>query len=242
MRDMAPETTILPLRLEGLGFSAGGKRLLADINLTIAPGRRLVILGPNGAGKSLLLRLCHGLLRPDTGRVLWADGSERAGAQAMVFQRPVLLRRSVRGNLDHALALQGVARPERARRSARAIARFGLGPLADRGARLLSGGEQQRLALARAWLTRPEILFLDEPTSALDPGATRQIEEIIAGFSAEGMTIVMTTHNLGQARRLADEVVFLDRGRLKEQAPAAAFFTSPATPEARAFLAGDLLW
>lgn len=242
MRDICDSPTILPLQLEALGFSAGGNTLLHGVDLTIPAGRRLVIIGPNGAGKSLLLRLCHGLLTPSRGRVIWADGSARATAQAMVFQRPVMLRRSVRANFDHALALTGVARSERAGRIDMALERFGLTEMTARGARLLSGGEQQRLALARAWLTRPQILFLDEPTSALDPGATRMIEEIIEDFSAEGMTIVMTTHNLGQARRLADEVVFLNKGRLVEQVSAEIFFTSPTTPEARAFLAGDLLW
>ncbi len=242
MKDMAHESSILPLRLQSLGFSAGGKDLLSGVDLTIPQGQRLMILGPNGAGKSLLLRLCHGLLVPDRGRVVWADGSARVRAQAMVFQRPVMLRRSARANLDHALALAGVGRRERAVRIDAALERFGLRPLADRGARLMSGGEQQRLALARAWLTRPEILFLDEPTSALDPGATRLIEEIIQGFSADGMTIVMTTHNLGQARRLADQVLFLGCGKVLEYSPAATFFDAPATPEARAFLTGDLLW
>ena len=125
---------------------------------------------------------------------------------------------------------------------ARTLDRFGLGPLADRPARLLSGGEQQRLALARAWSMQPEVLFLDEPTSALDPSATRIIEEMLMGFSAEGITIVLTTHNLGQARRLAEDVAFLHRGRLIEHRPAADFFAGPAAPEARAFLAGDLIW
>lgn len=242
VKDMARTSTILPLRLEGVGYSADGTPLLSDVTLTVPAGRRLIVLGPNGAGKSLLLRLCHGLLDASRGRVIWADGSPRPAAQAMVFQRPVMLRRSVRANLAHALALNGVAWADRAGRIAAALDRFGLTDLATRGARLLSGGEQQRLALARAWLTRPQILFLDEPTSALDPGATRTIEEIIRGFSADGMTIVMTTHDLGQARRLAEDVAFLNRGRLLEHGPAAGFFASPATTEARAFLSGDLLW
>lgn len=240
--DSEARRSILPLRLEGIGLDAGGRPLLDGIGLRVERGARLVVLGPNGAGKSLLLRICHGLLPPDRGRVIWADGSDRPARQAMVFQRPVMLRRSARGNLDHALALTGVPRAARAAQIAGALSRFGLAALAERGARLLSGGEQQRLALARAWLTRPEILFLDEPTSALDPGAARQIEAIIADFSAEGMTIVMTTQNLGLARRLARDIAFLDRGRLREAGPAGTFFAGPATPEARAFLAGDLAW
>jgi tungstate transport system ATP-binding protein len=238
----AISSAILPLRLEGAGYAVGGKTLLSDISLAVEPGRRLVVMGANGAGKSLLMRLCHGLIAPTSGRRIWADGSMRAEAQAMVFQRPVLLRRSVAANLDYPLALRGVSRAERRETVARTLDRFGLGPMADRPARLLSGGEQQRLALARAWAMAPEVLFLDEPTSALDPSATRIIEEMIESFSAEGITIVLTTHNLGQARRLAEDVAFLHRGRLIEHRPAAEFFAGPQAPEARAFLAGDLIW
>ncbi len=238
----AISSAILPLRLVGAGYAVGGKTLLSDISLAVEPGRRLVVMGANGAGKSLLMRLCHGLIAPTSGRRIWADGSMRAEAQAMVFQRPVLLRRSVAANLDYPLALRGVSRAERRDAVARTLDRFGLGPMADRPARLLSGGEQQRLALARAWAMAPEILFLDEPTSALDPSATRIIEEMIESFSAEGITIVLTTHNLGQARRLAEDVAFLHRGRLIEHRPAAEFFAGPQAPEARAFLAGDLIW
>ena len=238
----AISSAILPLRLVGAGYAVGGKTLLSDISLVVEPGRRLVVMGANGAGKSLLMRLCHGLIAPTSGRRIWADGSMRAEAQAMVFQRPVLLRRSVAANLDYPLALRGVLRAERRDTVARTLDRFGLGPMADRPARLLSGGEQQRLALARAWAMAPEILFLDEPTSALDPSATRIIEEMIESFSAEGITIVLTTHNLGQARRLAEDVAFLHRGRLIEHRPAAEFFAGPQAPEARAFLAGDLIW
>lgn len=234
--------SILPLRLEAAGYAVGGEPLLSDISLTVAAGRRLIVMGANGAGKSLLLRLCHGLIAPTSGRRVWADGTHRPEAQAMVFQRPVLLRRSVAANLDYPLALRGLSRSARRDSVARTLDRFGLAPMADRPARLLSGGEQQRLALARAWSMSPEVLFLDEPTSALDPSATRIIEEMIAGFSAEGITIVMTTHDLGQARRLAEDVAFLHRGRLIAHHPAADFFAGPKAPEARAFLAGDLIW
>jgi tungstate transport system ATP-binding protein len=232
----------LPLVLEDVGYAAGGTPLLSGITLRIEAGRRLIVMGANGAGKSLFLRLCHGLIDPTTGRRTWASGEGRAEAQAMVFQRPVLLRRSVAANLDYPLALKGLARDARRDTVARTLARFGLASLADRPARLLSGGEQQRLALARAWAMRPEVLFLDEPSSALDPSATRIIEEMVEAFSDEGITIVMTTHNLGQARRLAQDVAFLHRGRLIEHRPAADFFAGPQAPEARAFLAGDLVW
>ena len=236
------EPAILPLRIEGVGYALGGTELLSDITISIAAKRRLLILGANGAGKTLLLRLCHGLIEPTAGRRIWNDGSNRAAAQAMVLQRPVLLRRSVAANLDYPLALKGLVRSDRRMMVARALERFGLGAIADRPARLLSGGEQQRLALARAWVMRPQILFLDEPSSALDPSGTRIIETMIEDFSSEGMTIVMTTHDLGQARRLAQDVAFLHRGRLIEHSSAEAFFAGPASPEARAFIAGDLLW
>ena len=160
----------------------------------------------------------------------------------MVFQRPVLLRRSVAQNLDYPLALRGLGRAERQSIVARTLARFGLQAMADRPARLLSGGEQQRLALARAGALNPQVLFLDEPTSALDPASTRAIEAMIEAFSDDGITIVMTTHDLGQARRLAQDVAFLHRGRLVEQGSAALLLDAPGTPEARAYLKGDLLW
>jgi tungstate transport system ATP-binding protein len=233
--------TILPLSAEGLGFSAGGLAILSDVTLEIGPGAPLLIIGPNGAGKSVLLRLLHGLLAPSEGRVRWG-GAEAARRQAMVFQRPVLLRRSVRENALYPLKLAGVGRAERAGRAAAALAMVGLSALAERPARRLSGGEQQRLALARAAALAPEILFLDEPCASLDPAATRAVEEIVATLAARGTRIVMTTHDLGQARRLAGEVAFLHRGRLLEHAPAATFFAGPATPEAAAFLRGELVW
>lgn len=240
MRDTSPP--VLPLSLEGVGLALGGKPLLSDINLRIGAGRRLIVMGANGAGKSLFLRLCHGLIDPTTGHRRWASGEARPRAQAMVFQRPVLLRRSVAENIDYPLALRGLPRAARRETVARTLDRFGLAPMAQRAARLLSGGEQQRLALARAWAMAPQVLFLDEPTAALDPSATRIIETMIEGFSADGITIVMATHDLGQARRLAQDVAFLHRGRLIEHRSAAGFFTGPEAPEARAFLAGDLIW
>lgn len=234
--------SILPLSLNGVGYAVAGEPLLSDITLQIQAKRRLIVMGANGAGKSLFMRLCHGLLDPTTGRRLWANGKGQAEAQSMVFQRPVLLRRSVAANLDYPLALRGMSRGARQETVTRTLDRFGLNALAERPARLLSGGEQQRLALARAWSLRPQVLFLDEPSSALDPSATKIIEEMIDQFSAEGITIVMTTHNLGQARRLGEQVAFLHRGRLIEHRSATEFFAGPETPEARAFLAGDLIW
>ena len=234
--------SILPLRLEGLGFAAGGKPLLDGIDLVLEAGRRTVVLGPNGAGKSILLRLCHGLLRPTAGRVAWAGGAGPAGRHALLFQRPVMLRRTARANVLHGLALAGHGWRERRERARVVLARFGLEGLADRPARTLSGGEQQVLALARAVALEPEVLFLDEPTAALDPAATARIELLLQLVANDGVKLVMVTHDLGQARRFADEVVFLHRGRLVEHRPAGAFFCTPRSPEARAFVAGELIW
>ena len=234
---------LLPLRLEGVSYEVGGRALIRDVHCELRAGVRTVLLGPNGAGKSLLLRLCHGLLRPTRGHITWAGATARdtRRRQAMVFQRPVLLRRSAMANVAYPLALRGVARGERRARAARALKRAGLAALAERPARVLSGGEQQRLAIARAWVAEPEILFLDEPTSSLDPAATRAVEELILMVHAAGTKIVMTTHDLGQARRLGDEVLFLHGGRLIERGPAEAFFADPQTAEAAAFIKGDLL-
>ncbi len=249
MTDLAPadNARLLPLRLKEVCYQRGDQVLLEEVNLDIGPSGKTLVLGPNGAGKSLLLRLCHGLVKPSSGRIDWALGNGDSAQQcrrrqAMVFQRPVLLRRSALANVAHALALQGVARRQRSERAAEALERFGLLPLASRSARVMSGGEQQRLALARAWALRPEILFLDEPTSALDPSAVKAVEDAVLTFHEAGTRIVMTTHDLGQARRLADDVVFLCNGRLLERTPAAQFFRNPQSPEAAAFLRGDLVW
>jgi tungstate transport system ATP-binding protein len=244
MADPAPMTdAILPLSLTGVCYRAGGLNLLENISVTLRAGARTVILGPNGAGKTLLLRICHGLLTPSAGQVRWAAGGPGLpAAQAMVFQQPVLLRRSAAANVDYALKLRGLERRERARRVAEALALAGLTPLARRPARVLSGGERQRLALARAWAPRPQVLFLDEPTANLDPAATRAIEDALLAIHQGGTKIVMTTQDLHQARRMAEEVLFLHRGRLLESAPAAAFFSQPRSPEAQAFLRGELAW
>ena len=239
---MRAPATILPLATQGLGFAAGATRILSDVTLTIGAGAPTLIIGPNGAGKAVLLRLLHGLLHPTEGRIRWdgqPGGAERG--QAMVFQRPVLLRRSVIANVLYPLRLAGVTAKQRAARAEQALALVGLSALADRPARRLSGGEQQRLALARAAATGAEVLFLDEPCASLDPGATRAVEEIVARLAAQGTKIVMTTHDLGQARRLAGDVVFLHGGRVLEHAPADAFFAGPSSPEAAAFLRGELL-
>lgn len=235
-------TSLLPLRVEALGFAIGGVTVLRDIGFTLRAGAPTLIVGPNGAGKSVLLRLLHGLLAPTTGRIDWAVPPAAARRrQAMVFQRPVMLRRTALANAIYPLVLSGLSLAEARALATATLDRFGLLPLAERPARRLSGGEQQRLALARAAALGPEVLFLDEPCASLDPAATRQVEAIIAAIAAGGTKVVMTTHELAQARRLAGEILLLHHGRLVEQAPAERFFTTPATPEAAAFLRGDLL-
>lgn len=234
----------LPLTLDGVTFTRSGQTLLGPVDLVLGEARRTVIIGPNGAGKSLLLRLCHGLLTPSDGHISCGGLStpEQPSVrrhQALVFQRPVMLRRSVVANLRYALHLHGVSHRESRNRALAALERVGLDALARRSARVLSGGEQQRLALARAWVLRPEVLFLDEPTSALDPAATQAVESAIRQFDEHGTRVVMVTHNLGQARRLADECLFLAGGRLIERGPAARVLTQPSTPEAVHFLAGE---
>jgi len=242
MASVPASARILPLTVEGLSFRVGEVVALDGVSLSVAPGTRSVVLGANGAGKSVLMRLLHGLLAPTAGRIQWsnADAAVVRRAQAMVFQRPVMMRRSVRENVEFALRL--VHSPDIARAAAEALDRVGLARLADRPARLCSGGEQQRVALARAWALKPEVLFLDEPTASLDPAATRAIEETVNAMHAAGTTIVMTTHDLGQARRLADRVLFLHHGRLVEDTPAAPFFQQPTSREAAAFIRGELLW
>jgi tungstate transport system ATP-binding protein len=228
---------ILPLRLENVVYAAAGQAIIDGVTLEIGAGPSTIILGANGAGKSVLMRLMHGLLAPSSGSVVWnaADARRR---QAMVFQRPIMLRRSAHANVVYALKLAG----QQASLATEALEEVGLAHLAQRPARVLSGGEQQRLALARAWALHPEVLFLDEPTANLDPSATREIETIIKAFDAAGTKIVMATHNLGQARRLADEVIYLHRGRVIERAPVDKFFAQPATAEAAAFIKGELPW
>jgi tungstate transport system ATP-binding protein len=235
--------SILPLAFEGVGYAVRGVPLLADLSFVLEAGPCSVILGPNGAGKSLTLRLADGLLAPTTGRVRWLGpgAAHAAAAKAVVFQRPVLLRRSAAANVDYALRLRGLPREARERRTERVLAATGLLDYASQPARRLSGGEQQRLALARAWALEPEVLFLDEPAAALDPAGSRALEEAIRAIRREGTKIVMTTHDLAQAERMADEVLFLHRGRLVERAPAAAFFHEPRSPEAKAFLRAEVL-
>ncbi|HSC94174.1 MAG TPA: phosphate ABC transporter ATP-binding protein [Burkholderiales bacterium] len=233
---------MLPLVLDQVSFAAGGRPIIDRVSMEINAGPRTVILGPNGAGKSVLMRLCHGLLAPTAGTIAWRGSVNGRLRQAMVFQRPVMLRRSAVANIAYGLKLNGVSPRERELRARDVLDAVGLAGIADRPARVLSGGEQQRLALARAWVLGPEVLFLDEPTANLDPGAARDIETLIGQIRAGGTKIVMTTHNLGQAKRLGDEILFLNQGRLVERTPVGQFFTKPASAEAEAFIRGELPW
>ena len=232
---MRAPSTDLPLAFESASLRARGVAIVSDLNLEIGHGGPTVLLGPNGSGKSTLLRLAMNLARPTSGRVTWGRRNEPDERLAMVFQRPVMLRRSAAANVAFAATQRDPARVREL------LSQVGLAHLADRPARRLSGGEQQRLALARALARDPEILFLDEPTASLDPAAAKAVEDIVAAVAASGVKIVMATHELGQARRLAGDIVFLARGRLVERADAAQFFNAPQTPEAAAFLRGDLV-
>ncbi|MCX7163349.1 MAG: ATP-binding cassette domain-containing protein [Betaproteobacteria bacterium] len=222
------------LAIDHLGLTEGGTNIIDDVSLTLA-AQRTVILGPNGAGKSTLLRLIHGLLHPGSGRMHWPG----VLTQAMVFQRPVMLRTTALANVIYGLKLKGHTAAESEQRARQALARVGLEQLAQRPARLLSGGEQQRVALARAWALEPQLLILDEPTASLDPASSREVERIITDIAA-GARILMTTHNLGQARRLAEEIVFIDRGRVVEQTPVGQFFCLPQTGAAQRFLKEEI--
>ncbi|HEY2629087.1 MAG TPA: ATP-binding cassette domain-containing protein [Usitatibacter sp.] len=234
--------TSLPIEARGLTVRLGGHAALRDVDLRLEGEAPIAVLGANGAGKSVLLRTLHGLVAPSEGTVLWSGSSLRPRDQAMVFQRPVLLRRSTLANVEYALAVNGVHGAELRSRARDALARVGLDPLASRPARVLSGGEQQRLALARAWALRPRVMFLDEPTASLDPAAAAEIERIVGEIRGAGTALVFTTHHLGFAGRVASEIVFLHEGRVTERTATGMFFKSPRSAEAAAFLRGELPW
>jgi tungstate transport system ATP-binding protein len=239
---MRPAALDLPIMLIDVRVTAGPVTLLDGITLTISPGAPTVLIGPNGAGKTTLLRVAMSLTPVSSGLITWG-GRESSDPRhrAIMFQRPAMLRRSAGGNVRYALAAAGMPRGKRHERAAALLAEVGLAGLDHRPARRLSGGEQQRLALARALARDPGILFLDEPTASLDPAATKAIEDIVRAVSARGVKVVMCTHDLGQAKRLAGNVALLHRGRLIENTLATQFFATPRTEEARKFIAGELL-
>lgn len=247
MRDTGAEAMIgqddTILEARGLSFAVGGKRLVDAVDIEISAGRRTVIMGPNGAGKSLLLRLLHGLISPTSGQVLWQGkplDTRARQEQAMVFQRPVMLRRSVLSNIRFALGVRGLSRKTRDAREAEALRRAGLAEAANRPARVLSGGEQQRLAVARALSCGPSVLFLDEPTASLDPAATSAVETLVRQASDDGVTVIMVTHDAGQARRLGEDLVFMHAGRVAETGPLDACLEAPRSAALKAWLAGEI--
>ena len=233
---------LFPLVVKAAETSRRGKTLVGPIDMTLDSGGATVVMGPNGSGKTTLLRLLHGAARLTAGSITWACPIDEARhRQAFVFQRPVMLRRSVRENIAYPLLVRGVSKPEARTRTEAWAARVGLSQALDRPATVLSGGEQQKLALARAMITEPQVLFLDEPCAALDGRAMREIEDILLESKRAGVRLILSTHDLGQARRLADEVIFLMHGRISEHSPAPDFFAGPQSRQAQAFLRGDIV-
>lgn len=235
-------STLFPVKIDGAATRRRGKQLVGPVDLTLDGQGTCVVLGPNGSGKTTLLRLMHGIARLHEGRIDWACRIEAArNAQSFVFQRPVMLRRSVAENLAYPLLRRGISRRDARAAAERWADKVGLSDMLDRQAPVLSGGEQQKLAIARALITEPELLFLDEPTASLDGRATREIETILGASVSQGTRLILSTHDMGQARRMGDSVVFLLGGRVHETGPAKAFFEGPETPEAAAFLKGDIV-
>jgi tungstate transport system ATP-binding protein len=233
----------LPIMFENVSIAAGGVAILNNVTHGISAGAPTVLIGPNGSGKTTFLGAAMGLIPPSRGRITWG-GRERVAPtrRSIVFQRPVMLRRSVAGNVRYALNAARLPRAQRQpSRIGEMLALVGLDHLSGRPARRLSGGEQQRLALARALARNPAVLFLDEPTASLDPAATKAIEDIVRAVAQSGVKVVMATHDLGEARRLAGDIVMLHQGRIVETSAASAFFSAPQTVEAKRFIAGDLL-
>ena len=232
----------LPVVFDRVSLVAGGATVLDSISLAIEAGEATLVVGPNGAGKSSLLRLCMGLVAPSQGRITWGGRDDvKPTRRAFVFQRPVMLRRTAAANVVYSLAQAGIPRDARAARVTQLLERVGLAELAERPARRLSGGEQQRLALARALARDPDLLLLDEPTANLDPAATRSLEAIVRAAAQSGIKVVMASHDLGQVRRLGGKVLFLVRGTVREHTDAQGFLNMPATAEAAAFVRGDLV-
>ena len=238
MSGMQSHTPLITLQQSEVHF--GAVQALQGVSLTLHRGERLALVGANGSGKTTLLRLLHGLVVGSGRQEHAAEGQKPV--LAMLFQRPFMLDLSVRRNVLLSLWLRKVPRAERAERCARALDRVGLQALADRAARTLSGGQQQRLALARAWALQPDVLLLDEPTASLDPGAKREVEALIEDLVQDGVTLVFSTHNLGQAKRLATRVIYLEAGRLVVDLPVLPFFNGPLPTEAALFLKGELPW
>ena len=244
---MKTNNKILPLEVSKLNYEVNGHKLIENLNFRLEAGQITVFLGPNGAGKSLTLKLCHGILKPSSGDIIWnTDLSNKSTTNkqfhTMVFQKPILLRRSVRANIEHTLKLCKIPRNTREDILEKALAKTGLNEISNLPAKSISGGEQQKLAMARAWALSPKVLFLDEPTTNLDPSSTIAIENLIEEFHNAVTKIIMTTHDLRQAQRLSNEILFFHRGKLLEQTDSDTFFSNPKTQAGRAFIKGELFW
>lgn len=235
-------SSILPICLHNVLVSKRGKILLGPLDLEIQAGGVTVVFGPNGSGKTTLLRLMSGLEQIKQGSLMWqVETLEAYQRQAVVFQEPVLLRRSVFENIAYPLHLKKLPKAEINFRVNEVLDRVNLASLKSLEAHVVSGGEKQKLAIARALVTRPDILFLDEPTANLDGASTREIETLIHETAESGVKVVMSTHNTAQGKRLAEDIVFLYRGKLHERSCAKEFFKAPKTREAKLFLAGEIL-
>ena len=238
-----PAARHLQIALHDASVRFGRKSALQGVTLQVHAGERIALVGANGSGKSTLLRALHGLVPLAEGwRALGARPDGQPLRQAMVFQRPMMLRLPARANVELALWLAGVPRSERADRAMEALRRVGLVDQAHRNARILSGGQQQRLALARAWALQSDVLLLDEPTASLDPTAKREIEALIAEFAGKDVTLLMSSHNLGQVKRLASRVIYLEHGRVLADVDTDHFFNGELPVEAQLFLKGELPW
>jgi tungstate transport system ATP-binding protein len=232
----------LPIAFEDVCFTANDVTILDGIHLMFAAGAPTVVIGPNGSGKTTLLRIAMGLLAPSSGRMTWGGRElHPPSRRGFMFQRPTMLRRTAAANIRYALKAASVPSHLLDGRVDALLNMVGLGGLGGRPARRMSGGEQQHLALARALARDPAVLFLDEPTASLDPAATKAFEDVVQSIVAQGIKVVMSTHDLGEARRLAGEIVLLHKGRVIETSSAATFFNAPRSVEARKFLSGDLL-
>ena len=239
---MVTSASILPLELAGVTVRKNGQVILDNIELTFGAKGFTIVMGPNGAGKTTLLRLLHGLERPRGGKVQWAvSQSESKNQQAFVFQTPILLRRTMFENLIYPLRITKTAKEQAEQLTTEWMEKINLADKAGLSAQMLSGGEKQKLAIARALITKPQVLFLDEPTTNLDGASTREIELILNSALQSGTRIIMTTHDIGQAKRLASDIIFIHKGTVRETTISTEFFNNPMSEEARAYLRGDIV-
>ena len=232
---------LLPIKMEKLNYNSSNNQIITNVNITIQSKGITVIMGPNGSGKSVLIRLLQGLLTPTTGYISYnnnpLDKSIRR-RQAMVFQTPTLLRRTVLSNITFANSINEKIDLAHCKSLLNLL---GLRAFQSYPAQLLSAGEKQRLALARALVLKPYILFLDEPTANLDPASIQLIEEIVQNANKSGVKIIFITHDIGQAKRIADDIIFLNKGEILEYTETNLFFQTPQTKETAAYLDGNII-